>query len=147
MTALPMHRSGLKRGGWIALLVVFFFLLIGARAIAGYFIDYQWWKEMGQVPTWLSMLAYGVSPTFGAAAIAFVVFWISHARAVKKAGTHLGDHPLYARLSGVVLLLVAIIFALAVIDSWTVVRYVGGRSLPANATASPSSSAHKRWSN
>ena len=130
-----MRRSGPKRGGWIALLVLFIILIAGARAIASYFIDYQWWNEMGQVPTWLSMLAYGVLPAVGAALIAFVVFWISHARAVRAAGTHLGDHPMYARLSTVAILLVAIVFALAVVDSWTVVRYVGGTSLPANATA------------
>jgi uncharacterized membrane protein (UPF0182 family) len=129
-----MRRSEPGRGGCILLVILAIVLIVGARAIAGYFIDYQWWKEMGQVSTWLSMLAYGVTPAFVGAIIAFAVFWIAHARAMRAAGTRLTEYPFYFRISTLALIALALIFAFAAIDSWTVVRYAGARSLPANAT-------------
>src|SRR4051794_24373278 len=135
MLPLPGRRSGAPGGAWILLIALLVAVLAGARALAGYALDYEWWREMGQVPTWLSMLSYGVAPAFAAAVLAFAVLWITHARALKAAGTRLSAHPMYARLSTLALLALAILFALAVVDSWTVVRYFGGRSLPPNATA------------
>src|SRR5215831_6831819 len=104
-----MRRSEPGRGGCILLIVLLIILIAGARAIAGYFIDYQWWKEMGQVPTWLSMLAYGVTPAFGGAVIAFGIFWIAHARAMRAAGTRLSEHPFYFRISTLALIAIALI--------------------------------------
>ena len=132
MSFVPASRRGAPRGGWIVLAVIVVLVLVGARAIAGFIIDYEWWKEMGQVSTWLSMLSYGVTPAFGAAFLAFVIFWLAHARGMRAGGARLRGYPVYAKLSGFALLLVAAIFAFAVVDSWTIVRYFGGR-----ATATP----------
>jgi len=62
-------------------------VFLGARTIASYVIDYQWWKEMGQVPTWFSMLLYGMAPALIASLLAFVVLWWVHAR-----GAEVGRH-------------------------------------------------------
>jgi uncharacterized membrane protein (UPF0182 family) len=110
-------------------------LLFGSRTIASYAIEYQWWKEMGQVSTWLSMLTYNLLPLGAATALAFMVLWVSHARALKFAGTGLREHPVYARLSALVLLFVSFVVSAATIDTWTVVRYAGSRGLPAAASA------------
>jgi uncharacterized membrane protein (UPF0182 family) len=110
-------------------------ILIGARSIASYTIEYEWWKELGQVSTWASMLLYSFVPLVAATILVFAVLWVGHARGVKFAGAHLGDFPLYARLASAALLLLSIFIALGSIDSWTVVRYVGGRSVAANASA------------
>ena len=90
---------------------------------------------MGQLPTWFSMLAYSFIPTAAGTLLGFVVFWIAHARALKHAGTGLGEHPLYAKLSTLAIFLLALLVSLASMDTWTVVRYFGGKDLGGAATA------------
>jgi len=121
------------RGGCLFFLILAVILLACVRAGAGWVIDYQWWKEMGQVETWLSMLAYGVVPVAGATVVSFILFWIAHARAMKHARTAMRDHPTYARLATLALLGIALILALSTMDTWTVVRYFGGRNLGGDA--------------
>ncbi len=124
-----------RRVSWKSvLLVAALVVFLSARFVATYVIEYQWWKELNQVPTWFSMLAYGVAPVAAATLVAFVVLWAAHARALKFAGTSLRYHPRYALLSTVALFLVALVLASATIDTWTVVLYFGGRGLPAEAT-------------
>jgi len=123
------------RAGRIAFFVVLGLLLLGARSFASYAIEIEWWKELGQFHTWLSMLYYSVAPVTLATLLAFAALWITHARALKFAGTSLGQHRLYSRISTLVLLLVAYLVAAAAIDTWTVVRFAGSRGLPAAATA------------
>ena len=110
-------------------------LFFTARLFSSWTIDYQWWKEMGQVHTWFSMLAYGVIPTAAGTLLGFAVFWIAHARALKHAGTGLREHPLYAKLSTVVIFFLALLVSLSTMDTWTVVRYFGGKDLGGAATA------------
>jgi uncharacterized membrane protein (UPF0182 family) len=112
---------------WLVVLVVSALaVLLGGRWIAELAIDWQWWGEIGQRETWLSMLAYGTGPALAAALVVFAVFFVAHARGLKAAGTSLSEHPLYARLSGVGLLLAALVVGMATVDSWTVVRFFGG---------------------
>jgi uncharacterized protein len=47
----------------------------------------------------------------------------------------LSEHPLYAWLSSVGLLLLGYIIAAGSIETWTVVRYIGARGMPAEANA------------
>jgi uncharacterized membrane protein (UPF0182 family) len=117
------------------IVVTIVLLLLGARTIASYVIDYQWWKEMGQLSTWGAMLLYGTAPMLGAFLITLAVLWMSHARGMMQGGTRLREHPLYARLTGFVLLVVAAIIALGNIDNWNVVQYFGAMSLPADAAS------------
>ena len=131
--------EGPRRKSHTAVLVVFaailFLLLIGARFLASYVIEIAWWKELGQFQTWLSMLFYNVAPLTAATVVAFVVLFLAHARALKFAGTGLGEHRIYARISALALLLLAYLISAASIDAWTVVRFAGSRGLPAAATA------------
>ena len=69
------------------------------------------------------------------AILAAVVLWWAHVRAVKFSGTHLKDHPLYAKLTALAALLLGWIIAAANIDNWTIMRYIGSRSLPAASNA------------
>src|SRR5437879_5226486 len=107
---MPVHElpSGrqlpLARITLIGLLLI---LLLGARWIAGYVIEIEWWKEMGQLRTWLSMLYYSIAPVAAATLVAFAVLWVSHARALKFAGTGLGEHKVYMRISTLFLLALA----------------------------------------
>ncbi len=115
-----------RRGGCLPLLIAVVVFFIAIRFVSSWVIDYQWWKEMGQVHTWFSMLAYGVIPAVVATVVAFVVFWIAHARAMKHAGASLRRYPLYAKLSTLAIFLLALVLALGALDTWTVVRYFGG---------------------
>jgi hypothetical protein len=123
-----------SRAGRIALFVVLGLLLLGARSFASYAIEVAWWKELGQFHTWLRMLYYGIAPVALATLLAFGALWITHARALKFAGTSLGQHRLYSRISTLVLLLVGYLVAAAAIDTWTVVRFAGSRGFPFTAT-------------
>src|SRR5579863_3042862 len=136
MAQYQLPRSRSRRPALrITIVVAVLLLLIGARSIASVVIDYQWWKELGQVETWLSMYLYSVAPIAAATLVAFVALWWTHARALKFAGTRLGEHAIYARLSTIALLLVGFLIASGALDSWTVVRYAGSRSLPLDARA------------
>ena len=123
------------RGRWAILVIVVLLVLLVARAAARYVIEYKWWQEMDQVRTWIAILLYSLLPVALAALLGFVVLWAAHARSMKFAGIRLGQHRWYARISTVVLLLVGILLAAATIDTWTVVRFFGGRGLPVEATA------------
>ncbi len=91
---------------------------------------------MGQLHTWFSMLAYGFFPIASGTLLGFVAFWIAHARALKHAGTGLGEHPLYAKASTVVIFFCWRCWCrFPTMDTWTVVRYFGGKDLGGAATA------------
>jgi uncharacterized membrane protein (UPF0182 family) len=130
----PRHRLS-SPAVLIAAGVVLVVLLLGARTIASYAIDIAWWKELGQFRTWLSMLTYSVAPVAAATVVAFLVLWITHARALKFAGTRLGEHPIYARLATLATLALGYFIAASSIDTWTVIRFAGSRGLASPATA------------
>ena len=118
----------------ITLIFVLLVLLLSTRSLASYLIEIQWWKELGQLTTFFSMLYYSVAPVAAATLVAFVVLWVAHARAVRFGGSRLGENRLYARISTLLLLGLAWIIAAAAIDTWTVVRFAGSRGLPEAAT-------------
>ena len=108
-------------------------------AAANFIIEYNWWKEVGQVGTWISLLWYSIAPFAAGAPVAFIALWMAHARGLGFAGIRRRDFRLYSRLSTVGLAIVAILFASASIDYWTVMRFFGSRglTLPADAWRDP----------
>ena len=130
----PRHRLS-SPAVLIAAGVVLVVLLLGARTIASYSLEIAWWKELGQFRTWLSMLTYSVAPVAAATVVAFAVLWITHARALKFAGTRLGEHPIYARLATLATFALGYFIAASSIDTWTVIRFAGSRDLASPATA------------
>ncbi len=130
---LPRPRTR-KRALRITLFAVILLLLLGARTIASTVIDYQWWKELGQVDTWLSLYLYAIGPLAAATVVAFAALWVAHARALRFAGTSLHEHSTYSRLSALALLAIAFVVSTASLDTWVVVRYAGSRHLPEAAT-------------
>jgi len=123
------------RRGLLVLAGVIVLILLGAGTIASYVIEYQWWGEMNQVPTWINMIFYALSPVTVATLLTFVVLLAAHARGMKFASMRRGEHPRHALIVAAVLLVIAIMLASAAVDTWTVVRYFGGRHLPTEATA------------
>ncbi len=119
----------------VVLVVVVVLGFWGLSVAADFIIDYNWWKELGQVDTWLSMLWYSIAPFAGGAVVAFVALWVSHSRGLEFAGIRKRDFPLYSRLVPVGLGIVALLFSSASIDYWTVMRFVGSRGLALAADA------------
>src|ERR1700693_3549459 len=94
---LPSRRRPQTR---IALLIgIIVVLLLFSRTICSLILDYAWWGELGQVPTWIRMSAYEYGPGIAAWIMLFVVLWVAHARGLKYGGTRLGEHRIYSRLA------------------------------------------------
>ena len=108
-----------RRQRIIQFAVVLLFLLFFGRSICSTVIDYYWWRELGQVSTWLRMSLYRYAPGFAAWLIVFTILWIAHARGMRKGGERLRDHGLYAWIVTLALAVVAIVVALAAVDGWT----------------------------
>lgn len=126
------HQPLQRRIPWgPVLLVGLIVLFTSARGIASFAIEWAWWKELGQIDTFLSMLSYGVFPVIAAAVLAFVVLWTVHARSLKYAGTGLRQHRVYGATATLVLAVIAILLAAATVDSWTFVRYFGSLQMDA----------------
>jgi uncharacterized membrane protein (UPF0182 family) len=128
-------RRGTRPQRRIALLVgLVVVLLFFSRSICSLILDYAWWAELGQVPTWIRMSAYELVPATAGWLLLFVVLWIAHARGLKHAGTRLSEHRTYARLATLGMALLALVISLSVIDGWTVARFFGGVSTTSGYT-------------
>ncbi len=103
--------------------------MVGARWLCSFVIEYQWWQELGQLQTWFDLYLYAFAPVAGATLIAAAVLWIAHSRGVRFAETRLRDHRTYTLLTSAVLLFVSFLISSATLDTWTVVRYAGSRTL------------------
>lgn len=114
------------RFGLGVILIAILLLLMGSRAIARFIVEYEWWKEMGQVDTWIRMINYGYLPVLVSAVLVFAVLWLAHARAMKSAGTGLREYPRYARLATAGIFILSLLLAAAAVDGWAVVRFFGG---------------------
>jgi uncharacterized membrane protein (UPF0182 family) len=119
----------------IVLMFLFGIIAWAASTGANFTIEYNWWKEVGQVDTWVGMLWYSIAPAAAGAAVAFVALWVAHASGLRFAGVRSKDFPLYSRLIPFALALVAIMFASNSIDYWTVMRFFGSRGLTVAADA------------
>ena len=113
--------------------VIFIGWLIGTAA--DFAIEYNWWKEVGQVDTWVGMLWYSIAPAAAGAVLAFIALWIAHGSGLRFAGILKREYPVYSRFIPFGLALLAIVFSMSSIDYWTVMRFFGSRaiSVPANA--------------
>lgn len=123
-------RNRHSRAALVAFAAVIFIGLACAGWFASRLIDYSWWKEMGQVNTWLDLYAWSTMPWATGAIIAWIVLLIAHARAVRFAGGRTSDYPIYSRVASLALLGLSAVMAAASVDSTTVMRFVGSRSLP-----------------
>ena len=111
------------------------FLLWAVSTVSDFVIEYNWWKEIGQVNTWVGMLWYSMAPAAAGSLFAFAALFLAHSRGLQFAGIRRQDFRLYSRLIPVGLAFVAVIFAAGTIDYWTVMRYFGSRGIAAASGA------------
>jgi uncharacterized membrane protein (UPF0182 family) len=131
---LPFMRPSQIRNLIVLAVLVVLGLWVSSTA-ADFVIQYNWWKEIGQVNTWVGMLWYSIAPAAAGSLVAFFALWVAHARGLHFAGILPRDHRLYSRLLPLGLAVVAIVFASSSIDYWTVMRFFGSRGLTAPADA------------
>jgi uncharacterized membrane protein (UPF0182 family) len=121
----PRETRGGNRG--IGLVVALLLLLLfGARSLAGLAIDWQWWGEIGQRATWISLLIYRFLPVAATALAVFAVLWLLHAAGMRHGGAKMREYPGYMKAATLLLAAVSLFFALATVDAWTIVRFAGG---------------------
>src|ERR1700680_3111825 len=118
----------------IVLIVLAILALWASSTAADFLIEYNWWKEVGQVDTWVGMLWYSIAPAAAGAVVAFSALWVAHSSGLRFAGIRGKDFRLYSRLIPFALAFVAILFASNSIDYWTVMRFVGSRGLTVTAS-------------
>ncbi len=131
MEALPERVAKPRRLSRLILIVVVVLLIASSAKVADFIIEYNWWREMRQVGTWVSMLVYTFAPAAIGAAFAFLALWVAHARGLQFAGRRLRELRIYSRLLPLGLGFVAVLFASATIDYWVVMRYAGSLRLTA----------------
>src|SRR3981081_1448358 len=119
----------------VVLMFLFWILAWAASTAANFIIEYNWWKEVGQVDTWIGMLWYSIAPAAAGAVVAFCALWVAHASGLRFAGIHGKDFRGSRRLIPFALAFVAIVFASNSIDYWTVMRFFGSRGLAAASDA------------
>ncbi len=126
------HRGNSRQIALFALAAVVLLLFVGAGWASSRLIEYSWWKEMGQVDTWLDLYAWSAMPVSIATVIAWIVLLITHSRAVRFAGGRTSDYAIYSRVAMLGLLGIAWIVSAANLDTWTIIRFAGSRSLDAS---------------
>src|SRR5947209_7178302 len=127
-----------RRGGLLFIIVAFFLLLFGARYIASTLIDYSWWSEIHQTDTWYSLLIYGTGPAVLAFFLLFSAFWTAYQLGMRGSmqAPVFGflSRSLLSKMAALVLMVLAFIVANATVNSWTVVRFLGGLRLPPSSS-------------
>src|SRR5260370_42296769 len=79
-----MHPSKIQN-----LIMLFVMLALSLWAIttgANFIIEFNWWREVGQVGTWISMLWYSIAPFVAGALAAFIAVGVAPARGLPLAG-------------------------------------------------------------
>jgi uncharacterized membrane protein (UPF0182 family) len=117
--------------------ILLLILLAGSSFMASTLIDYNWWTEIHQINTWWSLLLYGTVPVILAVVLFFAVFWTAFVYGMRSSKDTLVfgfvTRSLVMKLAAVALALLSFIVASTTVDSWTVVRFFGGRQLAAGA--------------
>ena len=114
-------------------------LLLGSRTVAEFVIEYQWWQELGQVETWITILIYRVFPTAIASLLCWPFLLWAHRSGTAFAGARTADYSIYSKLVPVALLVAATAFVGSSVDNQKVMTYMGsqGVELPADAWSDP----------
>ncbi len=120
---------GARPGRLVWLIAVLFVLVFVLREGSALAIEYAWWRELGQLETWLGLFTYAYAPLTVATLFAFALLFFTHWRAMRFAGVHREKHTNYLRLMTLGLLILGWLLASGTLENWTVVRYFGSRGI------------------
>jgi uncharacterized membrane protein (UPF0182 family) len=116
----------------IIFVVIVLALLLGVRTGADFAIEYQWWKEVGQVQTWITMLFYRFLPVILASLLCWPVLLWAHRRGTAFAGVSTANYSIYSKLVPIILLLGAGFFVGSSVDHHKVMAYMGSGGVEAS---------------
>lgn len=125
----PASSRRAFRAGIPALILIFFLLVFGLRWGVSLLIDYSWWKELGQTRTFIDLYTLSTLPIAAGIICCWIALLVAHARGVRFAGGRASDYPIYSRIAALAMLVLSFLVAEASIDNWTVLRFIGSRSL------------------
>ena len=108
-------------------------ILASSRTISELVIQYQWWQEMGQLPTWYSMLMYQVLPASLASIVAWLALLWAHRKGVQFAASPAAHSKIYSWVVLVALLVVAVVFIGTSVNSEKVMAYIGSFGVETSA--------------
>jgi uncharacterized protein len=136
MNTRGIPHGARRRSGPLVIAVFLFIILFAGRYLASQLLDYEWWKEVHQLDTWISLLLYGTLPTALVALLLFGCFTLAWRVGLRR-GARIGLPSPYASSSLLLIAIavVAFIAASSLVDSWTVVRFFGGLRIPGAASA------------
>ena len=103
--------------------VIVLALLLGSRTGAEFAIEYQWWKEVNQVQTWITMVLYRLFPTILASLLCWPALLWAHRRGTAFAGVNTANYSIYSKLVPIALLFAAISFVGSSVDHHKVMTY------------------------
>jgi hypothetical protein len=109
--------GGIGLIGWMFALLL---LLGSARSIATFYIDWEWWKEVGQSQTFGEMIRFAILPRLLVGALTGSLFFFLSARH----GSNWIRRAFVSLVAGYLL-------TVLLIDNWTIVRWWGGTSATA----------------
>src|SRR5260221_9003931 len=95
----------------IVLMFLFGIVAWAASTAANFIIEYNWWKEVGQVDTWVGMLWYSIAPAAAGALGGVIALWVGHSAGMRFAGIRGQGFCLLSRLIPFALAVLAIMFA------------------------------------
>ncbi len=121
----PSRRS-IGLGGWVIFALI---LLASARSIASAWIDFAWWREVGQLETWGQTIIYGWLPSLLAGLLCFPILWLLYARGMPRFRFR------WWQLA--VALVLSLMLGAAFIDNWTVARFYGATASAPDALRDP----------
>ncbi|MBG99261.1 MAG: hypothetical protein CMN58_02815 [Solibacterales bacterium] len=113
--------------------VIVLALLLGSRTGAEFAIEYQWWKEVNQVQTWITMVLYRLFPTILASLLCWPALLWAHRRGTAFAGVNTANYSIYSKLVPIALLFAAISFVGSSVDHHKVMTYMGSRGVEMSA--------------
>jgi uncharacterized membrane protein (UPF0182 family) len=121
-----------RRGpGPLIIVITLFVLLFVGRYAAGTLLDYEWWKEIHQLDTWISQLLYGTLPILIAAIFLFACFAVAWRLGSRRGSTRgVAASGQVSRLILIGLAVVSLLLATIIIDPWNIVRFFGGLRIP-----------------
>src|SRR6185437_8873888 len=93
-------HSARRRTGPLVIAICVIVVLIFGRLFASTLLDYEWWKEVHQLDTWVNLLLYGVLPTALAAVLLFAAFTLTWRLGLARGAVYRrSDSPLASRLA------------------------------------------------
>lgn len=102
---------------------VLYLLLNGAD----FLLDVQWWKELGQLPTYWQFLRIRWLPQTAAALIGMLVLYFVFRAARRQVSTTVTRTRLFSMAGGLISILVGLIVSCNAINPWTIALFIGAR--------------------